>query len=1088
MRSGDSGAGESESDHPMTSLADFLAALERLDVRIAADGDKLRIDAPKEAMTPELRAALAARKVELLAHLRGARAPVGGDAAGAQPQRDWLKRVSPGQRRILSLVKLKGASSVYNVPTAFELAGPLDAKALEQGLAEVERRHEALRTVFVENEGRHFQRVLPPRPATLQVVDLAAAVEALTPEARERAVLERVQDEVRRPFDLENGPVWRALLARTGPDRHVLVLTMHHIAFDGRSKPIFLRETGEAYASLRAGAAPAWPALPAQYVDFARWQRQTANDAHAEKRLAYWKRQLGGSLAGLELPADRARPAAPARGARSATFSVPGDTAKALRALARQEQSSLYIVLLAAYCALLAGRTGQEDLLVCSPFASRDRAEFEPLIGYLNTIVALRVDASGNPPFRELVARVRRVAFEAFEHQQVPLQRLVELPELARVPLSHAMFSYQDASSRTLDLAGVASTPIEVRKDASDFDLALYAESARDGGLGGILEYNADLFDDATIERIVGDYARLLDAVAADPDRELDGLPRSGPDRREVEARLGAHPQIDRAVVVRRPGHAGLVAYLVLNENDVPRLEDLRAFLRAAFPDYLVPASLVTVDRMPLAADGSVDVDALPPPPSGRRPGHDFVAPRTPLERRLAQVWKRVLWLDEDVSVDDSFADLGGHSLLSAQLVVELEAELGHELPTRALARLSTVADMARILEEAEEGRAAAEDEARALRPSAFLPEGVLHDLRTYTASWAGERASPGALVVGLNAAGALPPLFWCLQRYQELTQLARYLGNDQPVWGMRNGHKVMDRTEENVALLASHYVDEILDVRPSGPYLVGGNCGASRVAFQVARQLADRGCEVSLLFMHEKFIPQSYGGRVALVFGRESDRNPYLHFARPEKGWSKYYTGPVTFDFVRGSHAEFFVEPNVQVLTDTIRRRLAEARAGGTPEGLLPAAPGPTQRLPDEAYRARLAPRGSWRAPAASRVTVEVAVTNASPVAWEPCERSGIALVARWFGAGGAAIAWLDGWTPLAAGLRPGDTAELAIDVQVPTEPGTADLAFDLVDEGVTSFAAKGSRGASVPFAIDEARRADADYNAAPSQGIASG
>ena len=190
----------------------------------------------------------------------------------------------------------------------------------------------------------------------------------------------------------------------------------------------------------------------------------------------------------------------------------------------------------------------------------------------------------------------------------------------------------------------------------------------------------------------------------------------------------------------------------------------------------------------------------------------------------------------------------------------------------------------------------------------------------------------------------------------------------------------------------------------------------------------------------------------------------------------------------MRGSHAEFFVEPNVQVLTDTIRRRLAEARAGGTPEGLLPAAPGPTQRLPDEAYRARLAPRGSWRAPAASRVTVEVAVTNASPVAWEPCERSGIALVARWFGAGGAAIAWLDGWTPLAAGLRPGDTAELAIDVQVPTEPGTADLAFDLVDEGVTSFAAKGSRGASVPFAIDEARRADADYNAAPSQGIASG
>lgn len=1073
----------------MSSLAEFLADLERLDVRISADGDKLRIDAPNEAITPALRAALASRKAELLAHLRGERAPsTQGDAGGAQRQRDWLKRVSPGQRRILSLVKLKGASSVYNVPTAFELAGPLDATALAQGLAEVERRHEALRTVYAEADGRHFQRVLPPRPVSLPAVDLAADLARLPPEARERAVLERVQQEVRRPFDLENGPVWRALLLETGPDRHVLVLTMHHIAFDGRSKPIFLRELGEAYASLRTGSAPGWTPLPARYVDFARWQRQTANDAAAGKRLEYWKRQLGGPLAGLELPADRARPASPERGARSATFSIPGETARALKALARQEQSSLYIVLLAAYCALLSGRTGQEDLLVCSPFASRDRAEFEPLIGYLNTIVALRVDASGNPRFRELVARVRRVAFEAFEHQQVPLQRLVELPELARVPLSHAMFSFQDASSRTLDLPGVAATPIEVRKDASDFDLALYTESARDGGLGGILEYNADLFDAAAIDGLVGDYVRLLGEVAADPDRALDRLPRSGPGRRDVEARLGAHPQIDRAVVVRRPGHAGLVAYLVLNENDVPRLEDLRALLRAAFPDYLVPVSLVTVDRMPLAADGSVDLAALPPPPSGRRSDRPFVAPRTPLEARLAQVWKRVLWLDADVSVEDSFADLGGHSLLSAQLVVELEAELGHELPTRALAQLSTVAEMARLLEEAEEGRVSAGREEQALRPSAFLPEGVLHDLRTYTASWAGERATPGALLVGLNASGALPPLFWCLQRYQELTQLARYLDVDQPVWGMRNGHKVMDRTEENVALLASHYVDEILDVRPSGPYLVGGNCGASRVAFQVARQLTDRGHEVSMLFMHEKFVPQPYGGRVALVFGRESDRNPYLHFARPEKGWSKYYTGPVTFDFVRGAHAEFFVEPNVQVLTDTIRRRLAEVRAGGAPEGLLPPAAAPMQRLPDDAYRARLVPRGNWRARAGSRTTVAVAVTNASPVAWEPYERSGVALAARWFDDGGQAIAWLDGWSPLAAGLKPGETVELALDTRVPSAPGGATLAFDLVDEGVTTFAAKGSRGASVPFAVDEAPAADADYNAAPSQGIAGG
>ena len=202
----------------------------------------------------------------------------------------------------------------------------------------------------------------------------------------------------------------------------------------------------------------------------------------------------------------------------------------------------------------------------------------------------------------------------------------------------------------------------------------------------------------------------------------------------------------------------------------------------------------------------------------------------------------------------------------------------------------------------------------------------MLRRLRAYTSSWIGARATPESVVVGLNVGGTRTPLFWCLQRYQELTQLARYLGPDQPVYGMRSARKIMTtRTDGNLALLASHYADEILALRPNGPYIVGGNCGATRVAFPLAQELEARGGKVALLILHEKFIARPWAGRVALMFGRESDRNPYLRFADPAFGWRKYYTGPISVDIVSGAHAEFFVEPNVQVLTDAIRRRIEE-------------------------------------------------------------------------------------------------------------------------------------------------------------------
>ena len=1070
----------------MKPLAELLAELSRSDVRLGLDGEKLRVDAPSDMLTADLRSQLLERKSELIAYLMELR-PSGGAARGdvIRVQRNGTLPLSDGQQRIYTLAQQKPESTVYNVSTAFRLAGPLDVRVLEQSLTLLQRRHEALRTVFREIErGRPVQRILPPKPAIVTLTDVAAELAGLASGAWDAVILRHLQADARAPFDLGARPPWRTLVLRAGDDDHVLAFTMHHIVFDGRSQPIFLNELGIVYRALLAGDAPSLPDLPVQYVDFAHWQQLRSRDAIAAGQLDYWRRKLGGKPTELRLPVDHRRPPQPVRGSRSRTFALPDVLAGALQALARREEASEYITLLAAFCALLNRHTGQEDLLVCSPFASRDRAEFEGLIGYLNTIVVMRADLSGNPSFRDLVGRVRATVMEAWQNQRVPLQQIAALPGLARVPLTRAMFSYQDARTGALDLPGVHAAPIDLRKDAPDFDLALHMEGTREGRLSGVLDYDADLFDDATIDGLLAKFSRLLESVTADPHRTLSSLPPEADDG-EVEARLDAHPQIDRAVVLRRPGHAGSVAYLVLNEDDVPRLDDIRAFLGAEFPEYRLPTAFVTVDRMPFAADGSIDRAALPPPTALRdRAGRPYVAPRTPLERTLAQVWKRVLWLDEGISVEDAFADLGGHSLLSAQLVVELERELARPLPARALTQLGTIADMARIVEE---DTAAPPADASGKEGDSL--QDILRRLRAYTSSWIGARATPESVVVGLNVGGTRAALFWCLQRYQELTQLARYLGPDQPVYGMRNGQKIMTRTDENLALLASHYVDEILAVRPQGPYIVGGNCGATRVAFPMALELQARGHEVAVLFLHEKFIPRPYAGRVALMFGEESDRNPYLQFADPAFGWRKYYTGAISVDMVSGAHAEFFVEPNVQVLTDAIRRRMDELRGTPAPPAdTLPAKLG-LQRLPADAYRASFATRATGRVRRGEQIRLAVEVRNVSGVPWRSADRSGIALVNRWLDQDRRPVVWLDGRTPLPIDLAPAQAITLDLVATAPDAPGEWLLVLDLVDEGVTSFSAQGSGAGAIRVVVEDGPEVRGQgYNAASSPAVRGG
>jgi hypothetical protein len=309
------------------------------------------------------------------------------------------------------------------------------------------------------------------------------------------------------------------------------------------------------------------------------------------------------------------------------------------------------------------------------------------------------------------------------------------------------------------------------------------------------------------------------------------------------------------------------------------------------------------------------------------------------------------------------------------------------------------------------------------------------------------------------------------LQRHKELAQLAKYLGPEQPIYGMRSGHRVMVKDDANHEALAAHYVSEILAIQPAGPFLIGGNCQAAQIAFEIASQLTALGHEITLLMLQEKFIPRRYAGRVALLFGDRSKFNLYRYFRNPEFGWGKYYSGQFSVDIIRGAHGEFHREPNIQALTAALRRRIEEsqqAAAGDAPLRTIDH----YQRLGPSAYRAKLAAAEISPAERGSELRIPVAVTNASPETWAASDRSGIALGNRWRDATGAMIESLDGRSPLPSELPPGSTVSMEIVVKTPMKPGEWILELDMVDEGIAWFSDHGSPLTTLPVKVNRGAR----------------
>jgi len=435
--------------------------------------------------------------------------------------------LSFAQQRLWFLDRLEPGNPRYNLPVALSLRGRLDAAALDRAFQEILRRHEALRTTFVDGGGvdgggEVGQLVHPLRPRPLPRIDLSHLGTA----AAKGELARLVPRAAACPFDLARGPVIRGLLLRQAPEEHAVVCSMHHIASDGWSLGIFVREINALYAAFHQGLPSPLPELPVQYADFASWQRGWLSGEVLEAQTAAWKKRLEGAPV-LELPTDRPRGRGLSSRGASEDLEVPPELAARLRALARQQGLTLFMVLLAAMKVLLHRHTGETDLTVGTPIANRNRREIEGLIGFFVNTLVLRTDLGGRPRVRELLAQVRERTLEAYTHQDLPFEKLVEVlaprRDLAQNPLFQVLFILQNASRDRLELAGLEVEALELGLQVAKFDwtLTLVEDGER---LFASLSYKSDLFDRTTIRRALGHFRNLLAALASTPEGRVADL------------------------------------------------------------------------------------------------------------------------------------------------------------------------------------------------------------------------------------------------------------------------------------------------------------------------------------------------------------------------------------------------------------------------------------------------------------------------------------------------------------------------------------------------------------------------------------
>ena len=504
----------------MKSIETFLSDLANQDIKLWMDGDRLRCNAPQGLLTPEIQTELKNRKAEIIHFLNqlGSEEQINPRTILPIP-RDGQLPLSFAQSRLWFLYQLEGATGTYNMTGALSLSGPLQVEALKQALGAIIQRHEPLRTSFQTVDGVPVQ-VIDPHPVwELAMVDLAG---------KETEAEKLAYRESQTPFDLTKSPLLRVTLLKLQPEKHILLINMHHIISDGWSIGVFVRELSHLYGAFVAGKEATLPTLPIQYADFAVWQRQWLQGKVLGTQLEYWKRQLADAPPLLELPTDRLRPAIQTFQGKTERFELDNKLTQELKALSQQSGCTLFMTLLAAFGVVLSRYSGQTDIVIGSAIANRNRREIEGLIGFFVNTLALRLDLSEKPSFAAFLKQVQTVTQDAYEHQDLPFEMLVEELQLERKldrnPLVQVGFILQNAANEAWKLPGLTIEEMSWELDSARLDLEVHLSEVNDG-LTGLCCYNIDLFDGSTIARLLEHFQNILRAIIANPQESVSSLP-----------------------------------------------------------------------------------------------------------------------------------------------------------------------------------------------------------------------------------------------------------------------------------------------------------------------------------------------------------------------------------------------------------------------------------------------------------------------------------------------------------------------------------------------------------------------------------
>ena len=504
---------------------------------------QLGYELPREGLTPKRD--LIAAGAESLVTEPSVRADRRRDSAEIRPiQRGGDLPLSFTQQRLWFIEQMHPGLPVYNMRAiCFRLRGALDEAALRGATDDLVARHEALRTRFVAVDGKPMQRIEAETGAEFLSFDVSGHA----PMERERDAVARVTEEMNRPFDLERGPLFRAVLVRLAADDHIVALPMHHIISDGWSMGVISRDLETLYAARLDGQASGLAPLPIQYVDYAAWQRDWMQGENLDRQLQYWRDRLGEEPPMLQLPTDRQRPATMSYRGERHFFDLSGELTDRFKAMTQESGATLFMTSLAAFFVLLQRYTRQDDLVLGTPIANRNVPGVEGIVGFFANTLVLRASLDSDPSFRDLVERVREVALGAFENQDLPFEKLVEelqpRRELSHHPLFQVMFTLQHVSMRPPQLPGTTSTPVATDKSTSHFDLSLFLWEHEEQ-LHGVFEYNTDLFDPETIRRFEGHFVALLDSIAERPEAPVSTLPLLPAEER---ARIDTWNATDRA-------------------------------------------------------------------------------------------------------------------------------------------------------------------------------------------------------------------------------------------------------------------------------------------------------------------------------------------------------------------------------------------------------------------------------------------------------------------------------------------------------------------------------------------------------------